>query len=425
MSTFEKLLLALLVFLIPSNLAVHFTSVAELVQGQLVDYLIPKIYLTDLVILGLILTWLYRRRHQINKSLLRSSRRSVIFNLKNYHELPITDYRLLITLFFLITLLPITFTANPPAALFFWLKLLEMSLFLFYLRSLKLLKHLKLLTLPLTLSVAWQSLLALAQYLKQASVFPYWFLGESQFSATTAGVAKSALAWSTGPWAFGPGLVKVLPYGTTPHPNVLAGFIALSLVMIIFFGKSTGKKSIFLTASKYITVFFGFTALMLTESLSALFVLGLAIVALSYPRWRSTHQNRSLKMLLFLAGIVLIVWVSLKLPNILEPESLSRRLSLNQAALRMIAANPLLGVGLNNFTAALPAYGEVAGSIRFLQPVHNIYLLLAAETGLISFVIVILLLWQLLKLKNLKIENWNLKIPILMMLIIGLADHYP
>ena len=59
------------------------------------------------------------------------------------------------------------------------------------------------------------------------------------------------------------------------------------------------------------------------------------------------------------------------------------RLQLNEIALRMIADQPVLGVGLNNFETVLPKY-EANPVIFYGNPVHNLYLLYLAETGLIG-----------------------------------------
>jgi O-antigen ligase len=60
------------------------------------------------------------------------------------------------------------------------------------------------------------------------------------------------------------------------------------------------------------------------------------------------------------------------------------RIPLAQVALNIIRHHPLLGVGLTNYVAAAPAYDQTkeAVSFTFPRPVHNEFLLIAAETGL-------------------------------------------
>lgn len=58
------------------------------------------------------------------------------------------------------------------------------------------------------------------------------------------------------------------------------------------------------------------------------------------------------------------------------------RYELNWIALRMIAASPLLGVGLNNFTEAMERFDPQDVMEYFPAPAHQLYLLEAAEAGL-------------------------------------------
>ena len=65
------------------------------------------------------------------------------------------------------------------------------------------------------------------------------------------------------------------------------------------------------------------------------------------------------------------------------------RIPMNLVALNMIQANPLLGVGLTNYVAVSNYYDISPSAItyRFPYPVHNEFLLIAAETGIPSLVL--------------------------------------
>ena len=70
------------------------------------------------------------------------------------------------------------------------------------------------------------------------------------------------------------------------------------------------------------------------------------------------------------------------------------RISMIQVALRMITENPLQGVGLNSYAAQMNRYDHTRQNIsyRFPFPVHNTFLLIAAESGipaLLSFLILL------------------------------------
>jgi O-antigen ligase len=96
-----------------------------------------------------------------------------------------------------------------------------------------------------------------------------------------------------------------------------------------------------------------------------------------------------------------------------QDESVVVREQLNTAAVSMIRASPIIGNGLGNFLVRLPDY-LVSRTIYFLQPAHNIYLLLLSETGIIGVAIFFWVIWKAVK-KNL------LLIPLL---LLGFTDHY-
>jgi O-antigen ligase len=61
--------------------------------------------------------------------------------------------------------------------------------------------------------------------------------------------------------------------------------------------------------------------------------------------------------------------------------------------------------------------------IWWLQPVHNIFLLVLAETGITGFLIFLFLIIKAFK-NSLEIRNWSLVISLLAILLTGAADHY-
>jgi O-antigen ligase len=60
------------------------------------------------------------------------------------------------------------------------------------------------------------------------------------------------------------------------------------------------------------------------------------------------------------------------------------RLELNQVALDIFRDSPIIGVGLNNFVQVLHRY-DTYGMIMGGFPVHNLYLLVLADTGIVGF----------------------------------------
>ena len=60
--TLHKKLFFVLALLLPVNLAKHFIYPGAYVDGILVDYLIPTLYLTDLLIAAIAALWLFEKR---------------------------------------------------------------------------------------------------------------------------------------------------------------------------------------------------------------------------------------------------------------------------------------------------------------------------------------------------------------------------
>ena len=64
-----------------------------------------------------------------------------------------------------------------------------------------------------------------------------------------------------------------------------------------------------------------------------------------------------------------------------DAHSLALRQKLIASSWAMFWQSPFLGVGPGRFLLELPSFFQVQEVIRFFQPVHNIYLLVANEWG--------------------------------------------
>jgi O-antigen ligase len=285
---------------------------------------------------------------------------------------------------FLLLLLPSIFFARSPfPAGYKFIKFLEIGLLIAWARQYR-----PKFRLPLLLAVIFQSVLAILQWLKQGSLFGYWFLGEQPYSAATYGIDK--IAWIDG-------ALKIPPLGTTPHPNVLAGFLVVAMVI--------GLQSPMTKTLKWLAGILGTIALFLTFSLSG----WLAWLLLGIP----SLLKKKLWLYYLLVAVVLGVFAK-NLTFLAPDSSFSRRSQLTKIAIEMTKDHPLAGVGLNNFTVAMDDYGYVTASTRFLQPVHNIYLLILSETGAFG---VLGFAYLLIKSKK--------TLPLFILLFLGLFDHYP
>ena len=363
----------LILLLLPVNLAKHFLVPSSFVAGVLVDYLIPAVYLTDVLIIILLELLLVSTKPKINQALV----------------------------IFLALLLPSLLAAAAfVPAVYKWLKLLELAGFAWWIKkNISWKKHLPAISLALTGALLWQSLLAIAQWFKQGSILGYWFLGEQPYNAATAGMDK--ISWLNG-------ALKLPPLGTTPHPNVLAGLIVVLLPFLL--------NQILYSRWYLIPVFLSLVTLFLTFSLSAWLALVLIIIPFFLYR---------LKPILLVGYAVLIISLIAGFFGnfeFLAPQtSFDRRSQLAGMAIKMVQDSPLIGQGLNNFTVVMDQYGIIAATTRFLQPVHNIYLLILAETGILGlfgFGYLIVCAFRSPRPAVLKLSLFTL-------LFLGLFDHYP
>jgi len=393
---FPQFLFYLLVFLIPCNLAKHWPQGWSYVSGISVDYLIPTLYLTDILILILFGTWLIEKLNSKPK-------------VKKYKSV------YLISGLIIFVFINILLAKNQLAAALKWLKLAEMGFLVFWIKTqLKSTNTLDQLTKVLSLSVIWQSILAIIQWLKQGSVFGYLNFGEQPYSSATLGIKKISFF----------GQVKVLPMGTFSHPNVLAGFLMVSL-MIILSTKINKPKSLITK----LALVLGILALGLTFSFPSW--LAFLIFAIWYVKAGPLHWSQITGVFVkarplhwrFLLGLVMLVLVFVYGLKALEPTSFLIRIKLLGIAFRMWVSSPLFGVGLNNFIVRLEEFGRIVVNYRFLQPVHNIFFLILAESGIVGLSLTIFILFLVFQ-KSVKNKNSSFLFPLCSLLFLGLFDHY-
>jgi len=394
---FESLLFALLLLFLPVNLAKHFFFDFAYVEGILVDYLIPTVYLTDILIWGLLGFWLFRVFRNLSP---------VSSGSKTINSSTVRTVELFLLALILISGLSVFRALNQPAAIYRWLKLFEYTLFSFYIsKNIDLKKDWSTIVKLLSVGVLFESVLAIAQWFKQGSVFGYWFFGENKYTVSTPGIAILDFA----------GIRKARPYGTFPHPNVLGGYLAVVLPWILYIGMK-GVKGIKDRRFHLLILILGLVAVFLSFSRSAWVVGVLGLLGVLGLTLRTDfHFNSSLVLFN-------------PIPILLNSLSFLRRAELNWIALEIIKDHPLLGVGLNNFTVAMNKYGQVSGWTRFLQPVHNVYLLLAAEIGLVGLSLFLCLLFSSFKIlaSSFRASKFHrlLLISLTQVVLLSFVDHY-
>lgn len=385
------LLLTFLFFLfLPTQFGKHFWPDESFVSGLRIDYLSPTLYGTDILILLLAIVVSLRMFLRKNSFSLSSK----------------------VLLFFLILSLVFlgqAFTVPRPLLLVFGIiKLSEFVFVGFFFKHFFQTKIQWMVLLGgLAIGVVVESILALAQFIHQGSLNGiFYYFGERTFTAQTPGIANASLN----------GELLLRPYGTFSHPNVLAGFFLLSLLL-----------------------FLPFLTLRLRYLMSGVLLLGTAALFLTLSRvailvWVSSFFVWFLRIqafrssILFLGGLLFfLLTFGSRFGFSFQEEAVVIRKDLAIAALSMVSDFPLFGVGLSHFLVLLPEYYDFYSVLLHLQPVHNIFLFLAAELGLVGFSLFCWFVWQTyqrLWQYRFFLQTKVVLLALTAVFVIGLFDHY-
>lgn len=391
----------LLLILLPVQLGPHFFLPSSLLGGIVSDYLAPTFYLTDLVILLIILFYFISYKPQ--------NREKNLFFIV-----------LFVCLLIFLLLSDLFVARNLPAALYKTVKIVEFILLGFTVVKLKI--DQKKVALSLALGLICASFIGLAQFFLQRSVGGFlWFLGERTFSAGTPGIAAASFPFFNG--------LVLRSYSTFPHPNVFAGFLALTLTFIIGTSLGFSEKS-FPPLFTGAVALLGFAALIVTFSRTALFVFIFGLVLLLIGKksrdWTFLKKNTVLILSLFYFSVFVSIFLPLVLPSGFlagqSAQSLNQRTELLRGNLSLVLLHPLTGVGLNNTLVRLRDVIPLISDLFLLQPVHNIYLLVLSETGLPGFIIFVVFLSVVLCRSARK--NGFYTVLLLQLYFLGLFDHY-
>ena len=396
-----KFFFFLLILLIPIQLGKHFWPSFSFVSGIRVDYLSPILYLSDIVAIVIILLFVF------SKNLPRLN-----FN-KNF-----IPY---IVLFVLVLFLQVFVAKSPLAHFYGVLKLIEM--FMLGVFFAKTIQRVDIGNIARALSVGalLSSILGVLQMFSQHSIGGlFYLLGERTFSISTIGIAKMN--------SFDMQILR--PYAAFPHPNVLAFFLFVSIVLLIWFMPYEKSKvwKIFLTMA----TIFSSVALFFTFSR----VIILCFVGYLFYHFVITSKKKSPLYYLLLGVLAMCTVVFLLIFQkrfFVFNSDFFDRLQLVSITFSILKDNVLFGVGLNNFFIHELTFQKNISPI-LLQPVHNIYLLVVVQLGLLGSILPTLFVWKTISRvwnnyvgeKNAQIKSLYTSVFILLVsvFIVGLFDHF-
>lgn len=393
-SAVERLLFYLFILFIPTQFGKHFWPSFSYVLGSRIDYLSPTIYITDILVVSLFSLVILKRKLSISP---------------------------LYSISILFIALSISFSTSPFPGWYFLFKYLEISFLIWYVARAQ--YNRILVGSMLFVGIIFESLLSIAQIISQGSVGGLlYFLGERSFSGSTPGIANASIS----------GQLILRPYGTFSHPNMLAGYFVIVMLLVTYFLRKEQKISQLLI---FLSFIFGTIGLALTLSRTAIaawVLIGLVTIFTAF------HKKIDTVILLFtlLVGTTFLLTaiffppIISRLLSVSFGESLAERSRLAHVAFAMILNHTFLGVGPNNFISSLPLFSK---NEFVLQPVHNIYLLIASELGIPGLLLFLGSLWFLTRKvyrtwKRSSEERKEAITPLLLaflaILFSGFFDHY-
>lgn len=363
-----NLLAGIIIFFSATQLGLHFWPLSSLVYGIRIDYLSPTIYFLDiLIVLFLALRRLLNRRPEQSSSRDAEGGRSLLI------VIPILLTNLL-------------FSQNPLATLSWSLHLI---LYLLFIISVSIYNLRSTIYKILPLTMFFQLALATVQvFLGHSAGGFMYYLGERMVAVGSPAVALATFM----------GHVVLRAYGTFGHPNVLAGWLVISLLILLQF--KLNRKLLLLTS--------GFTIIgvILTQSRSA----ALALFGLIIP----FYILKNLKSRLLYFGIlVFCFFVSFPLLTRASDLALLDRLSLQGVSSQVIRTLPIFGSGAQ---ASISTYPSIAPNFRLLQPDHDSFTLFLSWFGLFGLLSILYLL-------RFFVGSYSLKV-IFPLLPLLLLDHY-
>jgi len=186
-------------------------------------------------------------------------------------------------------------------------------------------------------------------------------------------------------------------FGPYVYRNHLAGFVELSLPVVIFLAvRQTERRPLFVTIAAVLV-----SAVVVAASRTGLILVGLELFAMlalaAYKQWLTPKASLMFSLLLIssvLAGAA-VTGFSFIQTRFSEEHPYQVRYEVLQSTLDMARARPVAGWGLGNFRTVYPAYSRIDPGV-LVNEAHNDWAQWASEGGLgAPLVMLIFALWVL------------------------------
>lgn len=399
MKKLERFLLYFFIFSVPFQIRKVLFSISS--GDKFLEWNSGFLYFTDLLLITILFLGFLRRGIKFKKA------------------------DIFIGLFFLIVGLSLITSQNIELSAYQLIKLIELILLFLYIKyNLSLLNLRKILGIFVASGV-FQALLAISQFFFQSSLGLKHFEA-GIFNANIPGVATF----------FVQGTKFIRAYGTAPHPNVLAVFL-LTSIFCLYYLYATRITRISARMIQIIVLFILMLGLFLTFSRAVIIIFVGASLFYFFIVFLHLNKLKRHKIIeLFILFIIIcgffivIFWPEISarfLGTSLDEQAVTLRVHYNDIALSIIKEKPLLGLGSGNFVWYLLSNYQFK-NFWLYQPVHNLYLLIASETGILSLLFFLLFvgsnLWNSYFRKKFDSLQLTFLFLVSCFLFLGLIDHY-
>jgi hypothetical protein len=282
-----------------------------------------------------------------------------------------------------------------------------------------------------------QSGLALAQYAAQHDMGLRWF-GETLLDPQMRGVAVF----------LDTSRERILrAYGTLPHPNILAAYLATSLWAFLWLWIRTDRRGFMRVSAVLLTALLT-VGLFVTYARTVIAVAGIGMLAVTAAVWTPRisrgwehigRVRRVLTMMLVTMAVTGVLCTAVSWPQVVgrmtiapTEEAIRLRIAYNERALesggRRVDIN-WTGVGAGNFTTWLSRWDPTM-PVYMYQPAHNVPLLVYTELGLLGVLALVVVGYALARASwtahahqpVVRVGLWAL---VAVIVAISLMDHFP
>ncbi len=266
-----------------------------------------------------------------------------------------------------------------------------------------------------------QLIVGILQFYMESSV-GLKILGESQFKIFTDNFAK----------LYSDAGYYIRVYGTLPHANILGGVLVICSIFNLYLLNKNIHKYLKIAFSLLYII----TAIVIGLTFSRNAILAYIISTTIFLTLNLFKYSFS-KNLLAIVTVILSIIITTLIVNPLisarlniKDQSITDRYLYNKAAINMIIRNPISGVGLGNSVLQLNKYSDHKFNSTETQPIHNSYLAIISEWGIVGLATIIAYFWLIYKTFWLYAKTKSSQLAAIISILIaisilGIFDHYP